>query len=229
MYPLGESSLVVQLGKNIDLQTHRKVQVLSAYLDENPFPGMIEYIPAFTTVTVFYDSLKIWQAGTNSPYEKVRGLLSTIIEQLKEKEQHQPKTVKIPVCYGGEFGPDLEEVARHNSMEPEEVINIHSQGEYLVYMVGFAPGFPYLGGLSKKIAAPRRDTPRLTIPIGTVGIAGMQTGVYPIESPGGWQLIGRTPLSLFRPKEEPPTLLQAGNIVKFFCISRKEYDEWEEG
>ena len=135
------------------------------------------------------------------------------------------RTVSIPVCYGGEFGPDLEYVARHNNLTTDEVIHIHSSGEYLVYMIGFAPGFPFLGGLSPKIATPRRPSPRATIPAGSVGIAGMQTGVYPIETPGGWQLIGRTPQKLFLPNENPPSLLQAGDVVKFCPISFQEYQE----
>ena len=133
------------------------------------------------------------------------------------------------MCYGGEYGPDLEEVARHNGLSVDEVIALHSGGEYLVYMIGFAPGFPYLGGMSERIAMPRRSSPRAQIPVGSVGIAGMQTGVYPIETPGGWQLIGRTPLALFRPEENPPSLLQAGNKVRFRPISADEFAAWKEG
>jgi inhibitor of KinA len=142
-------------------------------------------------------------------------------------KQH-PRVVEIPVCYGGEFGPDLGYVAEHNQLSVEEVIEIHTSGQYLVYMIGFAPGFPYLGGMSERIMAPRRQSPRLAIPAGTVGIAGMQTGVYPIETPGGWQLIGRTPLALFRPQDNPPSLLQSGDIVRFCQISDKEYEEYKE-
>jgi inhibitor of KinA len=142
---------------------------------------------------------------------------------LEETKESKQRFVEIPVCYGGEYGPDLEAVAEYHHLSTSEVVEIHSKEEYLVYMIGFAPGFPYLGGMSEEIATPRRHSPRLSIPEGSVGIAGMQTGVYPISTPGGWQLIGRTPLELFCPNENPPTLLQSGDIVKFVPISLEEY------
>lgn len=145
---------------------------------------------------------------------------------MKQKVRY---VIEIPVCYGEEFGPDLEFVANHNGLTPEEVIRIHSSAEYLVYMVGFAPGFPYLGGMPEAIAAPRRPSPRLAIPAGSVGIAGKQTGVYPIETPGGWQIIGRTPIALFVPDSNPPTILASGDRICFRPISRQEYMERKEG
>ncbi|WP_018131855.1 5-oxoprolinase subunit PxpB [Effusibacillus pohliae] len=220
--PLGDSAVVVEFANTIDLVTHRKVKALAGYLDECPFPGMVEYIPAFTTVTVFYDPLRL-------SYADVCSTLENIISLLPETPDSPPRIVEIPVCYGGEFGPDLKFVAEHNGLTTEQVIEIHASGDYLVYMIGFAPGFPYLGGMSERIAAPRRPSPRLQIPAGTVGIAGMQTGVYSIDTPGGWQLIGRTPLALFRPNDDPPSLLQAGDRVRFRPISREEYDAWKEG
>lgn len=222
LMPLGDTAVVVQFGRTINPETHRKVKNLATYLERHPFCGMVEYIPAFTTVTVFYDPLRL-------PYQTVCRKLEQIVAELGDAADSRPRIVEIPVCYGGELGPDLEFVADHNGLTPDEVIAIHSGGEYLVYMIGFAPGFPYLGGLSDRIAAPRRPSPRLAIPAGSVGIAGMQTGVYPIETPGGWQLIGRTPLALFRPDEDPPSLLQAGDIVRFRPISREEFDAWQEG
>lgn len=234
-YPLGDSAIVVQLGETIDLETHRKVRALSDYLERNPFPGMREYIPAFTTVTITYDGLKVGQVfhakllkKSCSTYETVRDLLVEIIEPLEVNNSHTPKTIEIPVCYGNKQGPDLEEVASYNGLTSQEVIDTHANGNYLVYMLGFAPGFPYLGGLSQSIACPRKDSPRSSIPAGSVGIAGGQTGVYPIETPGGWQLIGRTPLKLFRPDEQCPTLLQPGNFIKFYPISQEQYEEWGE-
>lgn len=221
LIPLGDSAVIVQMGQTIQPETHRQVKALAAHLDEHPFPGLIEYIPAFTTVTVFYDPLRL-------SFSSVCWILEQMVSGLGDAMDIQPKTVEIPVCYGGEFGPDLEFVAEHNGLTPEEVIRIHSSGEYLVYMIGFAPGFPYLGGMSDRIAAPRRPSPRLAIPAGTVGIAGTQTGVYPIETPGGWQLIGRTPLALFRPHENPPSLLQAGDMIRFRPISCQEYHAWKE-
>src|SRR5918992_314716 len=147
-----------------------------------------------------------------------------LAESPSEIEDLDTRTVGIPVHYGGDFGPDLGFVASHNELTEQQVIEIHSQPTYLVYMIGFAPGFPYLGGMSERIAAPRRDNPRASIPVGSVGVAGRQTGVYSIETPGGWQLIGRTPLRLFRPEEERPSLLEAGDEVRFDPITRSEYD-----
>lgn len=160
-----------------------------------------------------------------SPFEVVSSILQSKLENEQTEKELDHRTVSIPVCYGGEYGPDLEYVARHHNLTPEEVISIHSEGEYLAYMIGFAPGFPFLGGLSEKIATPRRPSPRTSIPAGSVGIAGMQTGVYPISTPGGWQLIGQTPIKLFLPEQNPPSLLQAGDIVKFEPISKEEYQE----
>jgi inhibitor of KinA len=235
MSPLGDSAVTVTLGERAEPETNRKVRLLSEYLARHPFDGMIEFVPAFTSVTVYYDPMRVFiqYNGKNVasvqhyPYDSVAGILKQMVESLDAAANEEPKVVEIPVCYGGEFGPDLEHVASLNGLTPEEVIAIHSAGEYLVYMLGFAPGFPYLGGMSERIAAPRRETPRLAIPAGTVGIAGQQTGVYPIETPGGWQLIGRSPTALFLPEKMPPTLLEAGNIVKFFPIPRDEYDRLE--
>jgi inhibitor of KinA len=134
----------------------------------------------------------------------------------------------VPTCYGGDLGPDLPFVAQHNGLLPEDVIGIHTGQTYRVYMLGFAPGFPYLGGMSERIAAPRRPSPRIAVPAGSVAIAGTQTGVYPMESPGGWQIIGRTALRLFHPERDPPALLRMGDQVRFRSISREEYGEAKE-
>ncbi|WP_051663446.1 5-oxoprolinase subunit PxpB [Alicyclobacillus macrosporangiidus] len=220
--PLGDGAAVVRLGTRIDPDTHRQVRRLVLAVDRSAPPWLVELVPAFTTVTVFYDAVQ-------ADFAQVEDWLRTRLEVLGDDPLPPPREVRIPVCYGGEFGPDLGVVASHNGLTEDEVIAIHSQGEYLVYMIGFAPGFPYLGGLSERIATPRRSTPRVSIPAGTVGIAGMQTGVYPISTPGGWQLIGRTPVRLFRPEQDPPTLLQAGDIVRFDPISPDEYQALLEG
>lgn len=226
IFPVSDTAIMVQLGEKIDLITHQRVKSLAQYLNQQPFTGMLEYIPAFTTITIFYDPLRL-SAGKVPAYEIVCSILEEIVANLRDETNLKAKIIEIPVCYGGDFGPDLEYVALHNGLKPEEVIKIHSDNNYLVYMIGFAPGFPYLGGMSKKIAVPRRNSPRLVIPAGSVGIAGEQTGVYSIETPGGWQLIGRTPLALFQLASSPPSLLQAGDIVKFQPISRQEYEELE--
>lgn len=221
LYPLGDSAIVVQLGTTIGMETHAKIRALIAYLDEYPPIGIVEYVPAFTTVTIFYSPLVY-------TYVAIEQKLKQLLQHVDGGINTPGKIVEIPVCYGGEFGEDIAEVANHNGISIDEVIALHTNGEYLVHMIGFAPGFPYLGGLSQKIATPRRSSPRLSIPAGTVGIAGEQTGVYPIETPGGWRLIGRTPISLFRPLESPPSLLAAGDIVHFRAISKEEYVQLSE-
>ena len=206
--PLGDSAAVVRFGDSIDRPTNLLVQTLSHFLSQHPLIGSVEFVPAYATVTVYYDPLR-------RSFEEVAKELQQVVSNLEITPDEVPRTIEIPVCYGGEFGPDLEFVAQHNRLTPDEVIEIHSASVYLVYFIGFAPGFPYLGGLSDRITAPRRTSPRLRIPAGSVGIAGTQTGIYPLATPGGWQLIGRTPLALFRPDETPPTLLRAGDEVRF--------------
>ncbi|MCJ1909729.1 5-oxoprolinase subunit PxpB [Planococcus ruber] len=219
--PLGDQAIVVEVGSEIKDTAQKDVRTISALLEASPPPWLIETIPAFTTVAVFYDPAK-------ALYGTVKQELEELLRQTSVELTAAARTIEIPVCYGGEFGPDLEFVAEHNGLTPQQVIDIHTGGEYSVYMIGFAPGFPFIGGMSEKIAAPRRDSPRLRIPERTVGIAGMQTGVYPIETPGGWQLIGRTPLRLFRPEEEIPSLLRAGDKIVFTQITKSEYASWKE-
>jgi inhibitor of KinA len=235
MSPLGEAAIRLELGDRIQPEIHRRVKRVHDHLERHPFPGMIECVPAFATVTVFYDpfQVKMLHQGqpefdNRSPYEIVSLLLEQLLSGMGKSAHGESRVVEIPVCYGGDFGPDLADVAEHHRFRPEEVIDIHTGGEYLVYMIGFAPGFPYLGGLPERIATPRRSSPRTSIPAGSVGIAGMQTGVYPISTPGGWQLIGRTPLRLFRPDAHPPSLLQSGDMVKFRAISPGEFARYEE-
>lgn len=229
-HPLGDNAIIIQLGNGILDEILEKIQILTSYLDHHPREWMIEYVPAYTTVAIFYDPLKI-QIPLNSerlPYDMVCIQLQQLITELKITSSLKPRVIEIPVLYGGEYGPDLTFVANYNNISTDEVIQIHSSGNYIVHMIGFAPGFPYLGGMSEKIAAPRKETPLLKIPPRTVGIAGKQTGVYPIETPGGWQLIGRTPISLFRPYEESPSLLKTGDRIKFVSISLEEYMAQEE-
>ncbi|MBE6090777.1 MAG: 5-oxoprolinase subunit PxpB [Clostridium beijerinckii] len=222
---ISETAALVEFGRKISEDINKKVRTFCTYLDEKPFYGMVEYVPAFTSVSVIYNPLDM---KSESPYEVVKVILDNIISKLDFSLEDEEHIVEIPVCYGGEFGQDIEQVAKINNITVDEVIKIHSEGKYLVYMIGFAPGFPYLGGMSEKIAAPRRESPRIAIPEGSVGIAGMQTGVYPIETPGGWQLIGKTPLKLFDLKRNSKSLLKAGDIVKFYPISYEEYVQLKE-
>lgn len=233
LHPLGDNAVIIELGEDMNIETQKKVEMISSFFDDHPPDWIIEYIPAFTTVAIFYDPVKVINIHNNGflkpPYDCVCDDLKNMLTGVKVSETVEPRVVEIPVCYGGELGPDLDYVANSNGITTEEAIEIHSNGDYLVYMIGFAPGFPYIGGMSDKIATPRRESPRLKIPAGTVGIAGKQTGVYPIETPGGWQLIGKTPLKLFQPNEASPSLLKAGDKIRFKPITYKMYQELEAG
>ena len=220
--PLGDEAIVIEVGNEISKVATNLVRSITKRLEETLIDSIIEVIPAFTTVTVFYEVTAEFQ------YKNVKKLIEKTLEEMKDFDSIKQRTIVIPVCYGGEYGPDIEFVAKHNQLSVEEVIAIHSSGTYEVNMIGFAPGFPFIDGMSEKIAAPRRTTPRLRIPERSVGIAGLQTGVYPIETPGGWQLIGRTPMNLFLPNEDIPSLLQAGDRIVFKPITDSEYAELEE-
>lgn len=227
--PLGDTALLLEVGDAIDESTHRRVQAAWQALAAAPLPGVSELVPAYTSVTVFYDPWKVVQAG--APEEGIAGWLGEKVrERLKsppKMEKFKGRTIEIPVCYGGEFGPDLGLVAKQARLSPEEVIKRHSKAEYLVYLIGFAPGFPYLGGLPKELATPRHAKPRMVVVPGSVGIAGQQTGVYPLATPGGWNLIGRTPVRLFTPEVDPPSLLRTGDRVKFRAVAREEFARLE--
>lgn len=226
LHPLGDRAVLIHLGDQIDEATHRRVRAVCARLERSSVPGMVEIVPAFASVAVHFDPAAASAGGTD-PFKRVEAALRRALEDMEEAELPAARTVEIPVCYGGELGPDLEAVARRHGLAPEEVARIHAAGDYRVFMIGFAPGFAYLGGLDPRIATPRRATPRTRVPASSVGIGGAQTGVYPIDSPGGWQLIGRTPLRLFTPEAEAPTLLRAGDRVRFRAISAEEFRDRE--
>lgn len=228
--PLGDRAVLLEFGNQVDPEIHENVRRAAEKLEKKKrkCPWMIETVPAFTTVALYYDPLKVPLAEKQTPYQAVCRLIKDWLADWDGSENTESRTVEIPVCYGGEYGPDLAFVAKYHHLTEEEVITIHTEAEYLVYMIGFAPGFPYLGGMSEEIATPRRKTPRKFIPAGSVGIAGSQTGVYPLETPGGWQLIGRTPMSLFRPDNDPPVVLQAGDRIRFRPISVRDFANWGE-
>ncbi|MNB78644.1 Kinase A inhibitor [compost metagenome] len=223
-FPLGDSAVLVEFSTVIDESVNRRVRAAAREIGRRPFSGFVECVPAYASLAVYYRPAELEASDPGVTYfEQVCALLRDRMKTADDGLEELQRVVEIPVCYGGEFGPDLSFVAEWNGLTEEEVISFHAEGRYQVYALGFAPGFPYMGGMSGKIAAPRRETPRLSIPAGSVGIAGNQTGVYPIETPGGWQIIGRTPLSLFRPGDMPPTLLQSGDTILFRPISPGEY------
>lgn len=206
--PLGDFSLLVQFGKEIDLSVNQRVHELASFLDVSPFDGMIETIPAYATLLVQYDPLVV-------SYTEAQNFLNEKISQIDETISRKTRRVEVPVRYGGEFGVDLESVARHLHLQVKDIIRLHTQRIYTVFMMGFTPGFPYMGKLDDALIMPRLETPRTHVPAGTVAIAGSQTGIYPITSPGGWQLIGWTPLHLFDPHSETPFLFAPSDEVQF--------------
>ncbi|MCF8103894.1 MAG: 5-oxoprolinase subunit PxpB [Desulfohalobiaceae bacterium] len=219
---VGDRGLLVEYGDSIDPVLNRKVRTVAELCRTDPPPGLIEVIPAYRSLQLIYDPLL-----SNPP--SLEAHLRSLEDRLDSVSPPPARTVDIPVCYGHEFGPDLPLVAEHNSLSQEEAVRLHSQAEYLIYMLGFTPGFPFLGGLDKRLHTPRRETPRTRVPEGSVGIANGQTGIYPLSSPGGWQLIGRTPLRLFDPAREEPVFYKPGDSLRFTPISREEYRQRTEG
>ena len=225
--PLGDRGVTITLGDTIDEATNRRVRAIAALLDTHAVPCVVDQVPAFASLTVHYDpALVAGEESEGSPYERFVDTLEPLLAGSHTDELPPPRVVEIPVCYGGDLGPDLEDVARQHSLSVDDVVRIHADGDYLVYMVGFMPGFAYLGGLAPELVTPRRSSPRTAVPAGTVGIGGQQTGVYPLVSPGGWNLIGRTPLRIFDATRENASLLEAGDRVRFVPISRTDFDTW---
>jgi KipI family sensor histidine kinase inhibitor len=205
--PASDRSLLVTFGEVISLDSHHQVFHLTRSLED--VRGILNLHPAYTSVLIEFDPRLVESAAIEAlVHQKMAGEADPRIAET-------PRTVEIPVCYGGEFGPDLDDVASHTGLSPERVVELHSAADYLVYFLGFAPGFAYLGGLPPELATPRISAPRKHVPAGSVGIGGNQTGVYPIVSPGGWRLIGRTAVKLFDPSAAEPVLLRMGDRLRF--------------
>jgi inhibitor of KinA len=219
-YAAGDSCIILEFGSSIDPGSNQKVRKAASLLSKKPFRGMIECVPAFHTLAVHYDPYAI---GTSFPFEAASSLIDEKLGEEIQLDGISPRLLEIPVCYEGAYAPDLAFVARSNGLSEKEVIEIHSKKDYEIYFLGFSPGFPFLGGMDPRIAAPRKTSPRLKIPSGSVGIAGRQTGIYPSETPGGWRIIGRTPLMLFDPKREEPSYLKPGDRLRFFPIEEAEF------
>lgn len=213
----GDSAMIISAGNEISPELNMKIRKLLRFLEDEDLKGVLDFVPAFSELMVCFDPLL---ADNRDLIHKIRDAE----ESIGSIELPEPSVFKIPVLYGGEDGPDLGEVAGLNNLSEQEVIDIHSSGEYLVYMLGFTPGFCYLGGLDKRISAARKKDPRVRIPAGSVGIAGAQTGIYPIESPGGWQLIGKTPVRLFDPGREQVFLVNAGDFIRFSPVDKNEFE-----
>lgn len=204
-FPLSDSSIIIHIGESIDSATNRRVHLLAAALALDPLPGILETVPGYATLTIHYDPLIL-------THSQAAEWIATQTEIATQTATRPAKTIEIPVTYDG---PDLAAVAETCRLTPEEIIRQHKSTPYTVYMMGFTPGFPYLGILPEAIRVPRRPAPRPRVPAGSVAIAGMQTGIYPVDSPGGWQLIGHTDLTLFDPNREQPFLFAPGDMVQF--------------
>jgi KipI family sensor histidine kinase inhibitor len=212
---MGDRGLLVELGDEISRQINQKVRALFIGLAGHNLKGIKELVPGYRSLMVVYDPLV-------SSLSSFKSQIMDIWGTVDEAQLPSPRIVEIPVVYGDEFGPDLEWVAHYLKMTPEEVIRLHTQPTYQVYMIGFMPGYPYMGEVVDSLVTPRRETPRTDVMQGSVGIAQKQTGIYPVTSPGGWQIIGRTPIRLFDPQKNPPSFLEMGYRVNFYPITAKE-------
>ena len=215
----GDSALVIEFGNEISVDINKKIRKMMDDIRKENIDGIVELVPTYCSLLINYDVLKI---DYNTLVEKLKTFLNN---DLETAEGEEVTLVEIPTLYNDEVGSDLSYVAEHNKLSKEEVIKIHTGTDYLVYMLGFMPGFTYLGGMSEKIATPRLESPRLQIYPGSVGIAGKQTGMYPSMSPGGWRIIGRTPLKLYNPDSETPVYISSGDYIRYISISEKEYND----
>ncbi len=212
----GDSALLIEFGKDINPETNRKITALVQLMREQHIEGIVDVIPAFCSLLINYDPRVL-------SYEELKERMEHLLKMETKTEATRKCIFEIPVCYGGEYGPDIENIAEHAGLSVEEVIKIHSSKDYLIYMLGFLPGFTYLGGLDERIHTPRLASPRLKIRAGSVGIGGSQTGIYPLDSPGGWQLMGMTPVRTYDPERQTPILVEAGDYIRFIPIDEEEF------
>ena len=221
IFPLGDRALTVNFGSEISPELNNLVLKLAQFFDQNQFPGLVEIVPAYASLSIFYDVSIVRQNLPEFPtaFSAVKSFVENALQNLDEITERKSRLIKIPISFAKEFALDLEFVGLTNNLTPKEVIEIFTAPTYRVYMLGFLPGFAYMGEVDNRINTPRKQTPRIKVPKGSVGIAGKQTGIYSLESPGGWQIIGKTDIELFTPEAETPTFLQAGDSVKFYAIN----------
>jgi len=216
--PLGDNALTIEFGNTISKELNDQAVNLFHYFEKNRFAGMIETVPSYSSLTIFYDVIKVRKTLTEYPtaFETVRHFAEDAIHSGQNLPKYETRLIEIPVAFSGELALDLDFVASINNLTAEKVVEIFTAQTYRVYMLGFLPAFPYMGEVDERIAAPRKRSPRRKVPQGSVGIAGRQTGIYPFDSPGGWQIIGRTDFELFTPNAESPSALKAGDLVRFY-------------
>ncbi|HLF44912.1 MAG TPA: 5-oxoprolinase subunit PxpB [Chitinophagaceae bacterium] len=225
IFPLGDAALIVDFGNSISDTVNDRVISLFKKLQQQPVRGMTEAVPAYSSLTIYYDLFSFYykEKQEKTVFEEMKNKIITFLEQEKEVYQYKKRTVVIPVCYDKEYAADMEWITDHLKLTTEEFIRLHTSKSYRVFMLGFLPGFPYMGEVDDKIMLPRKLKPENVI-AGSVGIAGKQTGIYPFNSPGGWQVIGRTPLKVFNKANTEPALVQTGDFVNFFSISKNEFE-----
>jgi inhibitor of KinA len=227
--PLGDRALIIEVGDRIAPDVNRRARAIAEALLAAPPSGVTDVVPAFATVGVHFLPEAVEGESTGElPLDRLMRVLQPYLARADDVVEDVPRTVELPICYGGEYGPDLAEVATACGVSEGDVAALHAASSHFVYMLGFAPGHPYIGGLDKRLTMPRRTTPRVRLPRGTVAIALEMTAIYPLDSPGGWNAIGRTPLPLFVLEKDPPCLLQPGDRVRFVPITPAEYRAIEE-
>lgn len=212
----GDASILIEFGKEISPEINSKITATVQLMKEQHIEGVVDIIPAFCSLLINYDPRVI-------SYDEITKRMKRLLKMDVKAGESTKRVFEIPVCYGGQYGPDLANIAEHAGLSEEEVIEIHSSRDYLIYMLGFLPGFCYLGGLDERIHTPRLANPRIKINAGSVGIGGSQTGIYPLDSPGGWQLMGMTPVKTYDPEREVPILLSAGDYIRFIPVDEEEY------
>jgi inhibitor of KinA len=227
IFPLGENAATIDFGGEISIETNTCVLALADYFEQNRFPGFVETVPAYSSLTIFFNACAVRKSFPDfvTAFAAVEFLFKKALPSFNKQNTGKRRTIEIPVCFDEEFALDLNFVAAERGLSPEKTIEIFLAKTYRVFLLGFLPGFAYMGEVDEKIATPRKQTPRVKIPSGSVGIAGRQTGIYSLASPGGWQIVGRTPLKMFDPNNEPPTVLQAGDKVRFVAIDKTSFQE----
>lgn len=230
IFPLGDVGLIIDFGNVIDESINKLVHAVFEELLNDPIPGIIETVPAYSSLTIYYNVLSIRKkiSGGETAFEWISEKVKKYLSKERIQVDENGALLRIPVCYENEYGPDLNFVALQNKISVEEIIHLHISTTYRVYMLGFLPGFAYMGMVDEKIAVPRKQFPA-PVEAGSIGIAGRQTGIYPLNSPGGWQIIGRTPLKLFDKEKNDPTLFKTGDNVQFYSITKDEFENSKSG
>ena len=216
--PAGDLALSVELGDDISVEVNTRVRALEFLIEQKALPGVVETVPSYRALLVYYDPAVVG-------YEALCASLATLVEQASATAMPPAREIELPCCYGGELGPDLEAAARRLDLGVDELVRLHAGAEYLVYFIGFTPGLPYMTGAPPQLTIPRLDTPRVKVPASSVAIGGIQCCVYSVESPGGFWLLGRTPLRLYDPDRSEPILLKPGDRVRFRVVERAEFDD----